>query len=60
MSANNGVSVRTATHVYPQEEIDAMLNFYENKKCVVSWVTGSTEWCHILDAALQTSNERVS
>ena len=45
---------------YPQEEIDAMMDFYDGKKCVISLLTGSTQWSHILDAALQPSNERVS
>ena len=37
-----------------------MMDFYDGKKCVISLLTGSTQWSHILDAALQPSNERVS
>ena len=36
-----------------------MMDFYDGKKCVISLLTGSTDWCHILDAALQPSNERL-
>ncbi len=53
-------SLRTRTHAYPQVEIDAMINFYGGKKCVVSLMTGSVEWFHTLDAALEPCNDRVS
>jgi len=52
--------VRTATHEYPQEELEAMINFYGNKRCLISQMLVSVEWSHIMDAALvETSNPRV-
>ena len=53
--------VSTTTHKYPQEELEAMINFYGNKRCLISQMLVSVEWSHILDIALvETSNPRVS
>ena len=52
-------SVRTTTHYYPAEEIDAMTAFYQGKKCVVTRNQEVADWAHMLDAALETSNTRV-
>lgn len=36
-----------------------MTAFYGGKKCILEWRTGSVDWCHMLDAALEPSNERL-
>ncbi|KAF8333696.1 hypothetical protein F5887DRAFT_1259663 [Amanita rubescens] len=53
-------SVRTITHVYPQSELDAMTNFYDGKRCVITLVLEGVEWSHTLDATLHPSNRRLS
>ena len=52
-------SVRTSTHRYPQEELDAMSQFYGGKRCIVRRLLEAPDWAHMLDAALLPSNERV-
>ena len=37
-----------------------MKNFYGGKKCVITLKMRNVHWSHILDAALDPSNERVS
>ncbi|KAF8334439.1 hypothetical protein F5887DRAFT_1273589 [Amanita rubescens] len=53
-------SVQTTTHTYPQAELDAMTNFYGGKRCVISLMRTWVEWSHTLDAALESSDERLS
>ena len=48
-------TVRTETHYYPADEINAMRAFYNGKTCVVS----GDGPAHMLDAALGISNIRV-
>ncbi|KAK2462053.1 hypothetical protein APHAL10511_006516 [Amanita phalloides] len=52
-------SVRTVTHVYPQEELNAMRAFYGGKCCVITQNTTGIQWSHMLDAALESSNTRL-
>jgi hypothetical protein len=37
-----------------------MVQFYDGKRCVVLKTTDIVEWCHMMDAALEPSNARVS
>ncbi|KAF8334436.1 hypothetical protein F5887DRAFT_1139377 [Amanita rubescens] len=53
-------SVQTTTHTYPHAEIDAMTNFYGGKKCVISLMSGSVEWSHILDAVDRSSERQLA
>jgi hypothetical protein len=53
-------SVRTVTHTYPQEEVNAMTDFYGGKRCVISLTLPGVHWGHTLDAALGLSNTRAS
>jgi len=52
-------TVRTIAHSYPQEELDAMKNFYGGKRCVITKVLHSVQWSHTLEA-LEPSNMRLS
>jgi hypothetical protein len=51
-------TIRTTSHYYPAEELNAMKDFYEDKVCVVTKNTFA-QWAHMLDT-LETSNIRVS
>ncbi|KIL64492.1 hypothetical protein M378DRAFT_163271 [Amanita muscaria Koide BX008] len=53
-------SVRTKSHIYPQEEIDAMCSFYKDKRCVIQNRPENSVWAHIMDAAITPSNLRLS
>ena len=50
-------SPRTVTHYYPPVEVDAMVKFYGGKNVPSRTTFGRS---HTLDAALQSSNTRVS
>ena len=52
-------TIRSTGHDYPREEINAMLEFYGSKKCIISKSTNSVQWAHIMDAALGTSDAHV-
>ena len=53
-------SVQTTAHTYPHAEIVAMTNFYGGKKCVISLMSGSVEWSHILDAVERSSERQLA
>lgn len=36
-----------------------MRSFYNGKRCVIEKRLGAVKWVHILDTALETSNDRV-
>jgi hypothetical protein len=52
-------SDRVTSHYIPQEERNAMERFYHSKRCVIEKKLGGVKWAHMLDAALDTSNDRV-
>ena len=53
------MTLRTTTHSYPTEELDAMVTFYGGKRSVITQQTVSVQWAHILDADLDSTNSRV-
>jgi len=36
-----------------------MKRFYDGKRCLITGLLNSVNWCHILDASLAPSNQRV-
>ncbi len=50
---------RSTADDYPQEEIRAMMDFYDGKTCVITHNRLTVQWAHMLDAVLLTSNQRV-
>ena len=53
-------TIRTNTHYYPQEELQTMLEFYRGFRCIITNSPSvAVQWSHMLDAALNTSNDQV-
>ena len=52
-------TIRTTTHEYPREELNAMFEFYGGKRCVIQRSQSAVEFAHVLDAALESSNLQV-
>jgi hypothetical protein len=53
-------TVRTTTHDYSREELEAMLKFYGGKRCVIQRTLNVMEWAHILDTSIGSLNGCVS
>ncbi len=52
-------SVRTTTHIYPQEEIDNMRDFYHGKRCVITLNPETAVWAHLMDTSSDSSEPLV-